>query len=121
MSLFDDVVHSILFLNLSTGCARFGPWLSIRTQNGEVYFGNLVSRETRWFPPKHWMAHWCDRPTYGDHGYSTKIVHLPQLRLLVQHEQLRHSVEGGAPYLYESTHGVPTYDSDELDTSLTYP
>ena len=28
-----------------------------------IYFANLITRETRWFPPHHWMEGWISRPT----------------------------------------------------------
>ena len=44
-----------------TGATRYGPWISLMSSDGVVYFGNLVTRETRWLPPHRWFEGWITR------------------------------------------------------------
>ena len=124
-AFFRDVAHEVCLMNLTTGAVRDGPWISLRTSTGCVYFANLVSRETRWLPPHLWMEGWrCRRPSTGVYMGPHPHGHVDEWRSL--HEGLPHlgttgreSVEGGAPYMHE--HGLPSYPPDEDDTPLTYP
>ena len=48
LALFQDTDSTVTLLHVTTGTVREAPWLALRTPHGEVYFANLVTRETRW-------------------------------------------------------------------------
>ena len=62
MSLFEDVDNKIFLYHTETGSARAAQWISLRDEGSCVYFANLVTRETRWLPPRTWMPGWVLRP-----------------------------------------------------------
>mmetsp|Transcript_2560 Transcript_2560/g.8144 ORF Transcript_2560/g.8144 Transcript_2560/m.8144 type:complete len:347 (-) Transcript_2560:968-2008(-) len=49
--IFEDADSRVRLYNVDTGSVRDAPWISLRTPEGCVFFANLVSHETRWFPP----------------------------------------------------------------------
>ena len=124
---FRDATNEVFLMNLSTGAVREGPWISLRTAGGLIYFANLVSRETRYLPPHRWMSGWISRMSYTAATYAadchpcaslaegrTYDPRMPQIGVYG-----RQCVEGGAPYLCDS--GRPQYSPDEFDTPETYP
>ena len=56
--LYEDARNRVRLYNVDTGAIRDAPWISLRTAAGCVFFANLVSEETRWLPPRRWMAGW---------------------------------------------------------------
>ena len=127
MPLFQDHEHRVLMLNLDTGAARKAPWISLRTEDGCTFFANLFTRETRWFPPHHWMEDWVSRAILAGNGqrHGTRVFcqylceQSPLLRHMLDPLVARLCVEGGAPYFYER--GLPQYEPDEDDTAATHP
>ena len=139
--LFRDADHTVRLVCLQTGAIRAAPWIVLRTSAGCPYFANLVSRETRWLPPHGWMSGWQMRLPLDppDQPWSappasyplplTTSRDCPQVGWLLERHaantlpaQLsRERVEGGAPYLYEPSHGVPQYTRDDCDTPFTFP
>ena len=124
---FRDATNEVFLMNLSTGAVREGPWISLRTAGGLIYFANLVSRETRYLPPHCWMNGWISRMSHNDATYAADChpcASLPEGRAYdTRMPQIgvygRQCVEGGAPYLCDS--GRPQYPPDEFDTPETYP
>ena len=126
MPIFRDREHWILLLNLETGAVREAPWILLRTDDGHVFFANLFTRETRWFPPHRWMQEWVTRSfvpsnyrAHGAVGCHYLPLGSPLLRHMLDPYIARLRVEGGAPYLHER--GVPQYAPDVYDTLETYP
>ena len=133
--IFRDGTHEVFLVHQQTGAVRSAPWIALRTRDGRAYFANLLTRETRWLPPHLWMQGWVSRleidsasPASADIGSMSQALSsggrdLPcdcrrPLPTLVG----RQRVEGGAPYMYEPTLGVPQYPPDERwDSQLTYP
>ena len=109
---YEDAVNRIKLTNLVTGVTRLAPWISLRTTTGQVYFANLSTRETRWFPPHRWMQGWITRQSPFDARSHYSRFKLPSL---VGYRQ----VDGGAPYL--DAQGLPQYDRLPSDSDLTYP
>ena len=106
------------------------PWICLRDQSGCVYFANLLTRVTQWFPPKLWMQENIARPPIHDIDVPYQRVddlqsialclasaHAPPSKLtrLVN----RTMVEGGAPY--RNCVGLPHYPPDSFDNDLTFP
>ena len=98
----------------------------LRTSFGQIYFVNLVTGHTRWLPPHRWMEDWVSRVTWDPQNPldfsclsgSPFLGH--KLSQLIQPPGIsRLRVEGGAPYLCHK--GQPQYESDESDSSETYP
>ena len=88
---------------------------SLRTVYGRVFFANLLTRQTRWFPPH--TVGWMNgliaarrRTKWQGSVYSHK-----QLPWCVA----RMRVEGGAPYLH--AYGTPQYQADSFDSTATPP
>ena len=50
-----DAIDSVLLVHGRTGHVRVGPWICLRNEYGCVYLANLITRVTRWFPPKLWI------------------------------------------------------------------
>ena len=126
MPIFHDHDHRVLLLNLDTGAVRGAPWISLRTDDGCTFFANLDTRETRWFPPHHWMEGWVSRATLlVDNRGPSRICceHLSEQSPLTRHMldplAARMCVEGGALYLHER--GLPQYQPDRDDTASTHP
>jgi len=108
VALFDDAVNCVQLVNRLTGAVRNAPWISLRTDFGCVYFANLVTRQTRWFPPRRWMEGWVSRPHSNSTGRSDLPTGSPLCRTMccpsysrgmlpVSAARLR--VDGGSPYL----------------------
>jgi hypothetical protein len=120
-------------VNQQTGAVRDAPWIALRTRDGCIYFANLLTRETRWLPPHLWMHGWVSRTgtcTASDlhRSHMSRVLgsdgrDLPcDGRKPLPPSVAFQRVEGGAPYMYESTHGAPQYPPDERwDSQLTYP
>ena len=114
-------------MHYDSGAVREGPWVSLRTQAGVVFFANLVTRETRWLPPHRWMDGWVyRRPARADYHYNMDqhpFSHVEEGAPLTRGPPVasygRRSVEGGAPYFHER--GFPQYPPDSFDTNMTYP
>ena len=124
--IFHDRQQCILLLNLDTGALREAPWVSLRTDDGLLFFANLFTRETRWFPPHLWMDGWIARCVYvpqrrgpGHFACPALDARSPLLRDMLDIDAGRLCVEGGAPYMHE--HGLPQYQPDESDTLDTHP
>jgi hypothetical protein len=118
--IYRDRAHEVTLYHAETGSVRNAPWICLRTDYGEIYFANLITRQTRWLPPHRWMEDWISRTTPD--GY-TGIFGGPfdghRLSQQVQPISIsRMRVEGGAPYM---CHGTPQYESDTSDSSDTYP
>ena len=123
--LYEDANGAAFVLNRQTGSVRAATWVSLRTNAGRVYFANLVTRETRWFPPLRWMDDWMSRPTVHTDASglvparSTCMFDGQLTRGRLPFTVARKLVEGGAPYLHER--GLPPYATDDYDTHLTHP
>jgi hypothetical protein len=132
-SIFCDGAHEVLLVHQQTGAVRDAPWIALRTRDGCIYFANLLTRETRWLPPHLWMHGWVSRTgtcTSSDLRRSrmSRVLDrggrdLPcDGRKPLPPSVAFQRVEGGAPYMYEPTHGTPQYPPDERwDSQLTYP
>ena len=126
-SMFLDTSNDVLLMHYDSGAVRKGPWISLRTQAGEVFFANLVTRVTRWLPPYRWMDGWVyRRPAIADYHYDMDqhpFSHIDEGTSLTRAPPVasygRRSVEGGAPYFHER--GFPQYPPDSFDTRVTYP
>ena len=123
-------------MHQQTGAVRHAPWIALRTRDGLAYFANLLTRETRWLPPHLWMHGWVSRldvesasalaaadDRLMSRALSTGGRELPcDGRKPLPPPLGRQHVEGGAPYMYEPSLGVPQYPPDERwDSQLTYP
>ena len=131
-AIYEDRRNHILFVSLETGGVRQAPWISLRTDMGGIYYANLFTSETRWFPPHLWMEAWVSRPI-ACHPTSCRersSIHCgnrfwpdsPLIRNLQLNPEsgARLRIEGGAPsHLHER--GRPQYPPDKHDTSDTYP
>ena len=138
--LREDAVHNVKLVNKLTGAVRAAPWISLLSPDGQVYFANLISRETRWLAPHLWMEGWIERPPsdapagqcwagkvnphYSGGEHSLALTSFLSGRRLDDRDMLpqqlaRKRVDGGAPYLGAS--GRPQYEPDMFDTPLTYP
>lgn len=124
LPIYLDTSHSILLRHELTGATRSAPWVSLRTMCGVIYFANLVTRQTRWFPPHLWMEGWvrrklwmraCSQQDVDETAWDNTVYSRRALPLHVG----RLRVEGGAPYLH--SYGEPAYPSDDYDTPETYP
>ena len=118
IAIYEDYDHRIRLFNTATGSERYGPWISLRTSRGGVFFANLITRETRWFPPHRWMASWVSR-LHAD-GTGSPLIDLYP-RSVMSPAVSRLCVEGGAPYLDSHLTGRPQYEPDILDTQHSYP
>ena len=124
LAIFKDAIDSVTFYHVATGTLREAPWIALRTPDGVVYFGNLVSRETRWLPPRMWQEGFISR-----HSLNSSEDPYDQLanRGLIDHrtplpmQLARMRIEGGAPYCLDEDSGTPTYPPDAFDTPCTYP
>jgi len=120
LPLYEDAHDCILFFHRKTGAVRNGPWLSLRDDFGRIYFINLKTGQSRWFPPHRWMQGWVTRGT--SHDRSGRLVHdyvtlTPALlRQLMPPELARLRVDGGAPYM--DALDSPPYEPDEIDVRL---
>ena len=112
LPIYEDCAHRVLLYHRLTGSKREAPWLALRTPDGRVYFANMITCQTRWFPPHRWMDGWISRPPDEFDGTMFARNRLPR-------SVARLRVEGGAPYFHES--GRPQYDPDGNDTDHTYP
>ncbi|EOD21661.1 hypothetical protein EMIHUDRAFT_101506 [Emiliania huxleyi CCMP1516] len=125
-----DANDCVLLYHGRTGHVRLAPWICLRDEYGRVYFGNLITRVTQWYPPKLWMQENIARPPLHDIDMSCQRVddlrsialclasaHAPPSKLtrLVN----RTMVEGGAPY--RNCIGLPHYPPDSFDNDLTFP
>jgi hypothetical protein len=124
LPIFEDAHHECMLMHCLTGAVRSAPWVSLRSEHGELYFANLISRQTRWFPPRLWMEGWIMRasmdPFYGQQPHPLGFeMWRGHLRDVLPLDLGRLRVEGGAPYLGAS--GQPQYPPDEYDSCLTYP
>ena len=121
--LYADVAGVIKLWHRRTGSVRLAPWISLRTGAGTVYFANVSTQETRWFPPRGWMSGWTARTQMDKNFYGTSYE-IPAIQSSDRDRWPMHiarlMTEGGAPYLYDG-HGVPEYPCDEFDTAHTYP
>lgn len=103
--IFEDAASRVRLYNVDTGSDRNAPWISLRTPEGCVFFANLVSHETCWFPPRTWMAGWVCRPHVDDspnamgETIDSPFAGFTLGRQLLPMEFARLHVEGGAPCL----------------------
>jgi hypothetical protein len=88
-----------------------------------------------WLPPHLWLHGWVSRIEISDtlsrglfrstmsQALDTAGRDLPcDGRKPLPSSDAFQRVEGGAPYMYEPTHGIPQYPPDEVgDSQLTYP
>jgi hypothetical protein len=121
---YRDVKDLVYLYNFKTGCTRAGPWIALRAVNSEVYYVNLLTRDTRWLPPSRWMEDWYSRDPDAQEITSEWLPRFDhrsregQRRFPVA--KARAMVEGGAPYLCPP--GVyPQYARLASDTPDTYP
>ena len=122
--LYSDHQGRVCLYHAETGAIREAPWICMRVPCGNVYYVNLVTAETRWFPPHRWMEGWISRPRYTpDDECSLRDSVFDGHRLSQQLLPLvlaRQRTECGAPpYLYER--GMPQYEPDGDDTPDTHP
>ena len=110
LALYADADSDVQLYCLATGSVRDDPWIALRTSAGGIYFANLVTRRTRWFPPYRWLDGWVSRAVRGAAGELTgcPLVHHAHFsRQLLPIEIARLRVEGGASYLGAT--GSPRY------------
>ena len=128
--LFVDATDEVLLYHGRTGHVRLAPWISLRDEYGCVYFGNLMTRVTQWFPPKLWMRENLARPPVHDIDVPyQRVDDLQSIALCLASAQApsskltrlvnRMMVEGGAPY--RNCVGLPHYPPDSFDNDLTFP
>lgn len=122
--IFQDSNDRVLLFHRLTGAIREAPWIALRTSGGRAYFANLLTRETRWFPPRLWMEGWLFRPLCSADRRGCPEPHplfggTAYGRSLLPPELARSRVEGGAPYL--DARGSPQYGADAWDSSHTHP
>ena len=122
--IFQDSSDRVLLFHRLTGAIREAPWIALRTSGGRAYFANLLTRETRWFPPRLWMEGWLLRPFCSADRRGCPELHplfggTAYGRSLLPPELARQRVEGGAPYL--DARGSPQYGPDLCDSSQTHP
>ena len=123
--LYEDHRARARLYHAETGAVREAPWICLRTGVcAQCYFVNVITGDTRWFPPRHWMDGWISRPWYD--VVQCELRDLPfdsrhRLGQMVQPIAIsRLRCEGGAPpRLHER--GTPQYSPDESDTPDTYP
>jgi hypothetical protein len=127
LPLRNDAQGSVLLVCRTTGLVRDAPWISLCDADGRVFFGNLLTRRTRWFPPNRWWADMVSRPRdmvsrpHAWGGIADELIDRrhPCMREFLGVGTSRLMVEGGSPYLGEF--GKPQYASDPGDTADTYP
>ena len=123
-AVFQDADDSVTLYHVATGTLREAPWVALRTPDGVIYFGNLVSRETRWLPPHLWQEGFISRHSLRvlDDPYDELVSRgLVDHRTSLPRQLARMRVEGGAPYRLDVGSGTPRYPPDEFDTPCTYP
>ena len=101
---------------------RAAPWIALRAGNG-LYYANLLTGDTRWFPPHRWMQCWesraCDSGA-GDGSLVTPFAGTRVAQWLWPLELSRLRTEGGSvPSLYER--GLPPWAVDDSDTADSHP
>jgi hypothetical protein len=125
--LFDDSSNRVRLYHRETGAVRDAPWISLRTPGGCVYFANLVTRLTRWFPPRHWMEGWVSRPHSNWSGHSQAATGSPLCRSeccpsysrgMLPISIARQRVDGGAPYL--DGRGQPQWFGPQLPDCIKW-
>jgi hypothetical protein len=141
--IYRDAVHEMLLVS-ETGAVRAAPWINLRSPDGVIYYANLQTGQTRWFPPHLWMEGWISRPPadaermhdlhrYGSTHLGQDLADISSYihacsrpgaspcdpRSPLPPLIARMSVQGGAPYLHE--HGKPQYEPDQYDSPRTYP
>ena len=123
ISIVRDNKNVIELYNELTGAVRSAPWIALRTSGLAVYFANLLTRETRWFPPHRWMEDWISRPAVcDDERVSTVFDPLSVVgKRMLPLSLGRQRVEGGSPYLDAQYPSRPQYEPDNEDTPDTYP
>jgi hypothetical protein len=120
--LFEDALNDVKLYNTRTGAIRDAPWIVLFTGSGQRLFINLVTSESRWFPPHRWMEGWVSRPSVrADRHIVTSPLSESALysRYMLPLEIGRRRVDGGAPCMGAS--GRPQYPPDRLDDACTYP
>ena len=118
LPLYQDSSFGIILRHELTGATRSAPWISLRTVYGRVFFANLLTRQTRWFPPHRWMDEWIDRGSRLER-WMDKWQGSVYSRKLLPWSVARMRVEGGAPYLH--AYGTPQYRADSFDSTATHP
>ena len=102
----DQSLQSVL-----TGAVRAAPWVALRASGLTVYFANLITRETRWFPPHRWMEGWISRQSIDCSDAIFDRSSAMGKRVLPFHLG-RERVEGGSPYLDAQHPSRPQYEPD---------
>lgn len=126
LPIFRDDSSCVLVYSQLTGSVREAPWICLRTTSGVVYFANLVTRETRWFPPRRWMAGWVEHMSRDSWGkvLATDVAPFdarsPYARMLLPPEVSRRMVDGGAGYHLTQAEDLPppADEHDAIDTRL---
>jgi len=123
LAIFQDATDSVTLFHVTTGTLRDAPWIALRTPDGVAFFGNLVSRETRWLPPHLWQNGFISRHSlcsvenpYDELASRGLVDH----RTSLPKQLARMRVEGGAPYCLDESSGTPRYPPDAFDTPFTY-
>lgn len=126
VAIYQDSDSRVVLFHRLTGAIREAPWIALRTSAGRVFFLNLVSRETRWSPPRLWMDGWVMRSSCATAAIDVaRHVHdifgrsTAYSRHLLPPSLARLRVEGGAPYMGAT--GLPQYAPDECDSARTHP
>ena len=120
LPLLKDHRRDISLYNIFTGAVRSEPWIALREPDLAVYFANIKTGVTRWFPPPRWMEDWVSRPNYLHDNLifeALSKIGKQMLPIMVARER----VEGGAPYLDAQYPAKPQYEYDYRDTPDTYP
>jgi hypothetical protein len=94
LPIYSDSDRSVSLYHRVTGCTRSAPWFALR-HNGQVYFANIVTGETRWAPPMGWHDGWLSLSSPFDRRS-------PYARSLIPPSLAKMHVEGGACYLERS-------------------
>ena len=126
----DCTAHVTMHCTL-TGATRYGPWVSLRDDCGCVFYANLCTRLTRWFPPPRWMCDWLSRAPdpataelpvtcFSSHDVEKYDPRSPFARGRLPQAEARLRAEGAAPFLC-SGRDRPHYPREETDTPQSYP
>ena len=75
---YDAVACEHLFMQRLTGAVRRGPWVSMpRSQDGRIYYLNLLTSATRWDPPPLWELQWVRRAPDTEPALASGWRHRP--------------------------------------------
>ena len=125
--LYEDSQGRVRLYHAETGAVREPPWVCLRSLPvGTSFYANLITGDTRWFPPHRWMQGWISRPQVNAEGRYVSPPLFEGHRLNQQLLPLplaRQRAECGAPPMFyeRHRHGVPQFGPDDDDTPNTHP